>query len=147
MSKKNIQESLVKSLIVGGIGYGASFALFGDSRVPFMGQNISSSVAVAGAVGGASFAGNFVAPYVLNALPQPKGLVKTENMLINPALTALGAYAVGKMMGDVRPLPLMAVGAGSEVAGSYGYATIAPMIFGSQDETQDAESSISMEYF
>lgn len=146
-NQKNIKESAFKSLIVGGIGFGVSKTVFGDNPITFMGRSMPSSQWVGLAVAGSSFAGNFIAPFVLNALPQPKGLVKAENMLINPALTGLGAYMVARQMGEVDLVTFIGLGMGSEIAGSYAYATVAPMVFGSQDEEEQPNSMQSMEYF
>jgi hypothetical protein len=57
-------------------------------------------------------------------------MVAAESMMLKPALTAAAAYlTVSMLVGSVeRPVQLMLLGAGSEVAGTYAYGTVAPLL-------------------
>ena len=124
-------QTLVKSAIVGGIGGVAGAYMFGSSgSLPFMGYDVSIPMALGGAIGTASFLGEYAAPMVLGMLPQSSGAVAAESMMVKPALTAAAAYlTVSMLVGTVeRPVQLMLLGAGSEVAGTYAYGTVAPLL-------------------
>ena len=87
-------------------------------------------VALGVAIGSASFVGEYAAPMVLGLLPQSAGAVAAETLMLKPTLTAAAAYGtVTLLLGNVeRPLQLFMSGAGAEVAGSYAYGTVAPML-------------------
>jgi hypothetical protein len=123
-------DIVLKSIIVGGVaGLGSSFLFPSSETVPFLNMELSQPVGVGVAVGAASAVGSAVGKFVLPAI-QPQGMAQTESKLINPALTAAASYAVPLVfMGSVpNPIPLILLGAGSEVLGSYAFETVAPML-------------------
>ena len=136
MSQKNKNSpeflpTMLKSVIVGGIGGVAGAYMFGNSgNLPLMGYDVSVPMALGGAIGTAAFIGEYAAPLVLGMLPQSSGMVAAESMMLKPALTAAAAYlTVSMLVGSVeRPVQLMLLGAGSEVAGTYAYGTVAPLL-------------------
>ena len=134
MTQKKSPEllpTLAKSAIVGAVGGVAGAYMFGGSgSLPFAGMDVSVPVALGSAIGAASFAGEYAAGYVLPMLPQSTGAAAAEGMVLKPALTAAAAYlTVSTLVGSVQqPLQLMLLGAGSEVAGTYAYGTVAPLI-------------------
>jgi hypothetical protein len=126
-----LMPTLLKSALVGGVGGVAGAYMFGNSgTLPFLGYDVSVPMALGGAIGAASFLGEYAAPMVLGMLPQSSGAVAAESMMVKPALTAAAAYlTVSMLVGTVeRPVQLMLLGAGSEVAGTYAYGTVAPLL-------------------
>ena len=130
--------TLAKSAIVGMVGgYAGAYMFGGSGSLPFAGMDVSVPVALGSAIGAASFVGEYAAGYVLPMLPQSAGAAATEGMLLKPALTAAAAYlTVTTLVGAVeQPIQLMLLGAGSEVAGTYAYGTVAPLLgWGANDE-------------
>ena len=123
--------TLAKSAIVGMVGgYAGAYMFGGSGSLPFAGMDVSVPVALGSAIGAASFVGEYAAGYVLPMLPQSTGAAAAEGMVLKPALTAAAAYlTVSTLVGTVeRPIQLMLLGAGSEVAGTYAYGTVAPLI-------------------
>ena len=143
----SLVPTLAKSAIVGAVGGMAGSYLFGgEGTLPLLGMDVSVPVALGGAIGAASFVGEYAAPMVLGMLPQSAGAVAAESMLLKPALTAAAAYGtVTLLVGTVeQPLQLLMLGAGSEVAGSYGYATVAPLLgWGGTSYRSDEEPAIA----
>jgi len=139
--------TLAKSAIVGAVGGMAGSYLFGGGTLPLMGMDVSVPVALGTAIGAASFVGEYAAGYVLPMLPQSPGAVKTEGMLLKPALTAAAAYGtVTLLVGNVeQPLQLLLLGAGSEVAGTYAYGTVAPLL-GWGLGAADVEAEVAVTY-
>jgi hypothetical protein len=124
-------DIVVRSAIVGAVAGFATSVLFPSSEtVPFMGMELSQAVGVGVAVGGASAVGSIAGRNLLPLLPQSEAMATSESKLLNPALTGAATYAMARVfMGDVpNPVPLILMGAGSEVAGSYAFETIKPMM-------------------
>jgi hypothetical protein len=126
-----LTASVAKAAMVGAVGGIAGAYLFGgDGTLPLLSMDVSVPVALGFAIGSASFVGDYAAPMVLGMLPQSAGAVAAETMMLKPALTAAAAYGtVTLLLGNVeQPLQLMMLGAGSEVAGSYAYSTVSPLL-------------------
>ena len=135
MTQKNEGPSFMatagKAAMVGAVGGIAGSYLFGsEGTLPLMGMDVSIPVALGTAIGSASFIGEYAAGYVLPMLPQSAGAAKMEGMVLKPALTAAAAYGtVTMLLGTVeQPVQLLMLGAGSEVAGSYGWGTVSPLL-------------------
>ena len=126
-----LMTSAAKAAMVGAVGGVAGAYLFGgDGTLSLVGMDVSIPVALGVAIGSASFVGDYAAPMVLGLLPQSTGAVAAETMMLKPAHTAAAAYGtVTLLLGNVeRPLQLFMLGAGAEVAGSYAYGTVSPML-------------------
>ena len=126
-----LAASVAKAALVGAVGGAAGAYLFGNNgTLPLMGMDLSVPVALGVAIGSASLIGEYAAPMVLGMLPQSAGAVAAETMMVKPALTAGAAYiAVTLLLGNVKqPLSLLMLGAGAEVAGTYAYGTVSPML-------------------
>ena len=126
-----LMASVAKAALVGAVGGVAGAYLFGnDGTLSLVGMDVSVPVALGVAIGSASFVGDYAAPAVLGMLPQSAGAVAAETMMLKPALTAGAAYmTVTLLLGNVeRPLQLLMLGAGAEVAGAYAYGIASPMI-------------------
>ena len=133
-------EMVGKPVMVGVTAAVASKFLFpGDDTIPVFGMEVSQMVAVGVAVGGASAIGGIASGYILPMLPQSEEAAKAEGMILTPAMTAAATYAVARMLGDVpNPFPLLALGAGSEIAGTYAWGIVGPMISGDgKDDAKD----------
>ena len=104
--------------------------------IPVFGMEMSQAMGVGVVVGGASAVGSIAGKYILPMIqPDSDSLVATESKLLNPALTGAATYGVAMMFGSVpAPMPLIALGAASEVAGSYAWGTVAPMILGGKSD-------------
>ena len=126
-----LMASVARAALVGAVGGVAGAYLFGnDGTLPLMGMDVSVPVALGVAIGSASFVGDYAAPMVLGMLPQSTGAVAAETKSLKPALTAGAAYlTVTLLLGNVeQPLQLLMLGAGAEVAGTYAYGTVSPML-------------------
>ena len=126
-----LMASVAKAAMVGAVGGVAGAYLFGgDGTLPLVGMQVSVPLALGVAIGAASFVGDYAAPTVLGMIPQSSSAIAAESMLLKPALTAAAAYGtVTLLLGNVeQPLQLMMLGAGSEVAGSYAYGTVSPLL-------------------
>ena len=103
--------------------------------VPIFGMEMSQAVGVGVVVGGASAAGSVAGKYILPMI-QPDGLAQTEARVLNPALTAGATYLVANLFGSVpSPFPLIALGAGAEISGSYLWGTISPLLNGGKSDS------------
>jgi len=123
--------SVAKAALVGAVGGVAGAYLFGnDGTLSLVGMDVSVPVALGVAIGSASLIGEYAAPMVLGMLPQSAGAVASETMMAKPAITAAAAYmTVTLLLGNVeQPLQLLMLGAGAEVAGTYAYGTVSPML-------------------
>jgi len=126
-----IMAAVAKAALVGAVGGVAGAYLFGnDGTLPLMGMDVTVPVALGVAIGSASLIGEYAAPMVLGMLPQSAGAVAAETMAVKPAITAAAAYGtVTLLLGNVeQPLQLLMLGAGAEVAGTYAYGTVSPML-------------------
>ena len=135
MTQKNESPSFMatagKAAIVGAIGGVAGAYLFGgEGTLPLLGVDVSIPLALGVAIGSASFVGEYATGYVLPMLPQSAGAATTEGMLLRPAMTAGAAYlTVSMLVGTMaQPISLLALGAGSEVAGTYAWGTVNPLL-------------------
>lgn len=124
-------DIIARSAIVGGVAAaGVSFLFPSTETIPVFGMELSQAVGVGVVVAGSSAVGSVAGRYILPMI-QPDGLAQTESKILNPALTGAATYAVASMFGSVpAPFPLVALGAASEVAGSYVYETVSPMMMG-----------------
>ena len=127
---------LVKPAIVGGIAAAGSMFLFdGAARVPFFGMDMSAPVAIGGAVAVGNIAASLSHDYVLKMLPgndDPKN-IEWQSALLGPALTGGASVlaanmTIGSITGSTAMFQLFALGAGSQVAGSYVFAAIDPTL-------------------
>ena len=135
MTQKNESPSFMatagKAAIVGAIGGVAGAYLYGgQGTLPLMGMDVSIPVALGVAIGSASFVGEFATGYVLPMLPQSAGAATMEGMLLRPAMTAGASYLTFSMLlGSVeQPLQVLMLGAGSEIAGTYAWGTVNPLL-------------------
>lgn len=127
---------LVKPVIVGGIAAaGSMFLIDGAARVPFFGMDMSAPVAIGGAVAVGNIAASLSHDYVLKMLPgndDPKN-IEWQSALLGPTLTGGASVlaanmVIGSITGSTAMFQLFALGAGSQVAGTYVYNAINPVL-------------------
>lgn len=127
---------LVKPAIVGGIAAaGSMFLIDGAARVPFFGMDMSAPVAIGGAVAFGNIAASLSHDYVLKMLPgndDPKN-IEWQSALLGPVLTGGASVlaanmTIGSISGSTAMFQLFALGAGSQVAGTYVFAAINPVL-------------------
>ena len=130
-----VSEYLIKPAIVGGIAAaGSMFLIDGATRVPFFGLDLSAPVAIGGAVAVGNVAASLSHDYVLGMLPgNDEKMIQWQSALLGPALTGaasvLAANAtIGSFTDSAAMFQLFALGAGSQVAGTYVYAAIDPTL-------------------
>ena len=138
-----VNTYVIHPIMVGAVGYGLSMVVLGSdnsSTVNIMNMDISPAVscAVADVAGG-------VIAMELAKTSQMSELSASESMFITPVLTGMATVGVTRMM--IGPtadysamMKIFGLGAGSEVAGSYLYNAVLPMI-------QKAEQSIIAETY
>ena len=126
---------LVKPAIVGGIAAaGSMFLIDGAARVPFFGMDMSAPVAIGGAVAVGNIAASLSHDYVLKMLPgNDEKMIAWESAILGPALTGAASVlaanmTIGSITGSTAMFQLFALGAGSQVAGSYVFAAIDPTL-------------------
>ena len=124
-----------KAATISAIGGVVGSYLFGsEGTLPLMGMDVFIPVALGVAIGSASFVGEYATGYVLPMLPQSAGAATMEGMLLRPAMTAGASYLTfSLLLGNVeQPLQVLMLGAGAEVAGSYAWGAVNPLLgFGS----------------
>ena len=127
---------LIKPAIVGGIAAAGSMCLIdGAARVPFFGMDMSAPIAIGGAVAVGNIAASLSHDYVLKMLPgndDPKN-IEWQSALLGPVLTGGASVlaanmTIGSITGSTAMFQLFALGAGSQVAGSYVFAAINPVL-------------------
>ena len=128
MTQPNFRNNLMKAGLVGAVGFGvAKFGLGYTGDVIVNNMTLDSNVAFGLATGIGSFGANTITQYATGQMTQDKAKAMKENRFIQPALVGAITYASARSMGGVpNPLPVIGLGVGSEVVGSYiqdSYAT------------------------
>ena len=133
LATPQMQTYVVKPLLVGGCAALASkFVLGGGGSLPLLGMEWSPSTVIGVSCAGASIVSGLSHDYVLKMIKgQSVATQELEAKAIAPVLTALAtigaAYVTIGPVSDIRAaLELAAIGAGSEIAGSYAHGMVAP---------------------
>ena len=135
LATPNMQTYVVKPAIVGGVAAVASRFFVGGSgtgTLPLFNMEWSPSTVIGVSCAGASIAAGLSHDYVLKMIKgQSVATQELEAKVLAPALTALAtvgaAYVTIGPVSDLRAaLELAAIGAGSEVAGSYVHNMVQP---------------------
>ena len=133
LATPNMQTYVVKPAIVGGCAALASkFFVGGSGSLPLFGMEWSPSTVIGVSCAGASIAAGLSHDYVLKMIKgQSVQTAELEAKVLAPALTAVAtigaAYVTIGPVSDLRAaLELAAIGAGSEVAGTYVHNMVQP---------------------
>ena len=133
LATPNMQTYVVKPAIVGGVAAVASkFFVGGSGTLPLFGMDWSPSTVIGVSCAGASIAAGLSHDYVLKMIKgQSVATQELEAKVLAPALTAVAtigaAYVTIGPVSDLRAaLELAAIGAGSEVAGTYVHNMVQP---------------------
>jgi F0F1-type ATP synthase membrane subunit c/vacuolar-type H+-ATPase subunit K len=141
MTQPNFKNNLMKSALVGAVGYGvAKFGLGYSGDIVVNGMTLDSNIGFGLATGIGSLGASTVSQYATSQLTQDKAKQMKENRFIQPALVGAITYASARAMGNVpNPLPVIGLGAGSEIVGSYAQDSF--MSAPSAPKTSSASSS------
>ena len=133
LATPNMQTYVVKPAIVGGVAAVASkFFVGGSGTLPLFGMDWSPSTVIGVSCAGASIAASLSHDHVLKMIKgQSVATQELEAKVLAPALTAVAtigaAYVTIGPVSDLRAaLELAAIGAGSEVAGTYVHNMVQP---------------------
>jgi hypothetical protein len=132
MQRTSTTDTWVRPLFIGGVAAAAGGFLIGSDPVSVFGMDVPPMLLIGGAAIVGELAGTAVHDMVLTRISGGNAsLAATENMVLAPLLTggftyAAVALATGSMLSLAGGLELMAVGAGSHVAGAYAYGTVYP---------------------
>ena len=133
LATPNMQTYVVKPALVGGVAAVASkFFVGGSGTLPLFGMDWSPSTVIGVSCAGASIAAGLSHDYVLKMIKgQSVATQELEAKVLAPALTAVAtigaAYVTIGPVSDLRAaLELAAIGAGSEVAGTYVHNMVQP---------------------
>ena len=114
----------IKAVVAGIAG---SYLVGGSAKVPLMGMSVSPAVLIGSSVGAASIISSLSHEYVLEKIKGNR-YSDLETRFLAPALTAAASVAVGyATLGSLDSraiMELLALGAGSEVAGDYAHAAV-----------------------
>ena len=133
LANPTAQTYIVKPAIVGGCAALASkFFVGGSGTLPLFGMDWSPSTVIGVSCAGASIAAGLSHDYVLKMIRgQSVATAELEAKVLAPALTALAtvgaAYVTIGPVSDLRAaFELAAIGAGSEIAGTYVHNMVQP---------------------
>ena len=133
LATPHMQTYVVKPALVGGCAALASkFFVGGSGTLPLLGMEWSPSTVIGVSCAGASIAAGLSHDYVLKMIKgQSVATQELEAKVLAPALTAVAtigaAYVTIGPVSDLRAaLELAAIGAGSEVAGTYVHNMVQP---------------------
>jgi hypothetical protein len=137
LNTPHAQTYLVKPALVGAAAAVASrFLVGGDGKLPLLGMEWSPSTVIGVSCAGASIAAGLSHDYVLKMIKgQSVATQELEAKALAPVLSGLAtvgaAYLTIGPVSDFRAgAELFAIGAGSEIAGSYAHGMIQPMMMG-----------------
>ena len=130
----NVNKFVIHPVMVGAVGYGLSMLVLGsdNATVSIYNMDISPAAAIGVSCAVADIAGGVIA-MELAKTSQMSELSASESMFITPVLTGMATVGVTRMMigatADYSAMgKIFGLGAGSEVAGSYLYNAVLPMI-------------------
>lgn len=126
---EKLKEVFVPSLITGAAAAGILYVVNGSAastEINFLSMPVSGAVMI----GGSAFVGNMVGeiltttvlPYAEKGMS--KDFMKTEELVVPPALAGLSTYGAVRFLTNLDNVPLLNVGligAGSSVVGNYIY--------------------------
>lgn len=129
---EKLKEVFIPSLVAGGIGIGLYYALESNSfseSVPLNLLNIEvpAYAVVGGAITLGNMGGEILTEVVTPMITQNRNLERYEEMVIPPALSSLATYGAIKLLLNTESpqmVPLVAIGAGSSIAGNFIYGKI-----------------------
>ena len=131
---QSTKEMLLRPALSGAAA-GIAFGLMNgfDGSVHVLGMSVAPFVAIGVSVGAGSFIAQGFNTYILPKLHQSQGAQGVESGLIGivvPGAAAVLAthFLIGKLSGPAAMLEIGAYGAAGELAGSYAWATVGPML-------------------
>ena len=134
MDSPAVQTYLVGPAIKGAIaGIAGSYLIGGSAKVPLFGVSVSPAVLIGSSVGAASIVSSLSHDMVLERIKGNR-YADLETRFLAPALTGVASVAVGyATLGSLDSraiMELLALGAGSEIAGDYAHAAVKSAMMG-----------------
>ena len=145
MSNNTVMKYVMKPAICGIVGKLAASALIGvdgSGSLPLFGMDWAPSTVIGISVAGATIAAAATHDIVLTRV-QSMGYSESTEKIIAPALAAAFTIATVRFtvgpLGDLRSIfELAAIGAGSEVGGTYLHDVLVPMMASASPHTVQA---------
>ena len=139
MSKVKVKDNFTRSILTGGLSYLGSKHLLGyeESEIDLFNMSINSNVAFGLSAMAGSFIGSNVLQYGLSTLDQKTETSYKESRFIQPLVVGFSTYGISRSFGDSSILPVLGLGASSEVLSSYAQDSYMNM----NDKTVGSESS------
>ena len=114
----------IKAVVAGVAG---SFLIPGSAKVPLLGMSVSPAVLIGSSVGADSIVSSISHDFVLEKIKGNR-YADLETRFLAPALTGAASVAMGYVtLGSLDSraiMELLALGAGSEIAGDYAHAAV-----------------------
>ena len=114
-------------------GVAGSYRIGGSQKVPLFGMSVSPAVLIGSSVGAARIVSSLSHDMVLERIKDNR-YADLETRFLAPALTGAASVAVGyATLGSLDSraiMELLALGAGSEIAGDYAHEMIKPAMSG-----------------
>ena len=121
---KYLMAPAVKAVVAGVAG---SYLIGGSAKVPLFGMSVSPAVLIGSSVGAASIISSLSHDMVLERIKGNR-YADLETRFLAPALTGAASVAMGyATLGSLDSraiMELLALGAGSEIAGVYAHAAV-----------------------
>ena len=133
-SASSSKEMILKPMLVGVIaGVGSGVLLGNGGQLSILGMTVSPAVAIGTAVGVGSLTASAFNQYVLPKIATNEQLRQVESGalgLVVPGVSAVlvSHFLIGSLASTSAMLQLGALGAGAEMAGSYAWPMVAPMV-------------------
>ena len=121
MSTQDFQNNAMRAVATGAVAYGVSrFVLGYGGDITLYGMNVDSNLAFGIGAAGGSLVGSTVIQNVTSMLDDDKKKQFSENRFLQPVAVGASTYLLGTaFMGGGSPVPIIALGAGSELIASY----------------------------
>ncbi len=129
---KKLENTIVPSLIAGGVGAGLFVLLYGNPGmdIPLGPIDVPAIVAVGATVAIGNAAGELLTQYVVPYIPQSKTFEKIEDVAIPVGMAGLSTYLAMRFLinSDIDFLPPLIVGGGGSLGGALVYSQIYGML-------------------
>ena len=122
MSEQNFKNNAMRAALTGAIAWGVSKYGLGYESVPLdvYGMTVDSNIGFGLAAGLGSIVGAEISQYGISKMENDNKKAFTESRIAQPAIVGASTYAFARLMGGVpSALPVIGLGAGSELASAY----------------------------
>jgi len=121
MAEQTLTNNLMRGALTGAIAWGASKYALGYDSVPInvYGMVVDSNIGFGLAAGLGSVVGAEIAQYSLSKMEADGKKAFSESRIAQPVIVGASTYAFARFMGGAEILPVVGLGAGSELLSAY----------------------------